>query len=362
MERKTLKFEIKSVDEETGIIEGYGATFSDKPDSYNDIIDPGAFTKTLKEQKDSIVSLFNHNIMEPIGLPELSQDKNGLWAKIHLVMEVQKARDVLALARAGVIKRMSIGYDTVKSDFIGGVRHLKEIRLYDVSPVVFAANPEATIMSVKDVSTLSNEDLTSLERSALEEMKKRVEAEEERMELKPYPHEHSCRLRDPGDFQPNSFRRITRQHDSKEYDIILGKLKGEDSMTPQAFRYNKDTWDESDARSHCTEHDGIKFEPATQKQDTPSEEKEEKAGRVLSSASMGKVRSALEALQALLEAAEGEQEPEKSTPYPEGESYEAAELDAVIAELKADNEGFDTKEAIARIDDILGRIRKEDKD
>ena len=44
MERKIIKFEIKAVDAEQGIIEGYGATFSDKPDSYGDIIDPGAFT------------------------------------------------------------------------------------------------------------------------------------------------------------------------------------------------------------------------------------------------------------------------------------------------------------------------------
>ena len=156
MERKTIKFEVKEVDAETGIIEGYGATFSDKPDSYGDIIDPGAFTKTLKEHNDSIVSLFNHDIREPIGLPELTQDSRGLYAKIRLVMDLQKARDVLALARAGVIKRMSIGYDTVKSDFVGGIRHLKEVRLYDVSPVVFAANPEARIMSVKGATSFDD--------------------------------------------------------------------------------------------------------------------------------------------------------------------------------------------------------------
>ena len=109
MEHKIIKFEIKAFDEEQGIIEGYGATFNGQPDSYGDIIDPGAFTKTLKEHKDSIVSLFNHNVMEPIGLPELMQDSNGLHAKIHLVLEIQKARDTMALARAGVIKRLSIG-------------------------------------------------------------------------------------------------------------------------------------------------------------------------------------------------------------------------------------------------------------
>ena len=49
MERKTVKFEVKEVDEEAGVFTGYAATFSDRPDSWGDIIDKGAFKKTLKE-------------------------------------------------------------------------------------------------------------------------------------------------------------------------------------------------------------------------------------------------------------------------------------------------------------------------
>lgn len=78
----------------------------------------------------------------------------------------------------------------------------------------------------------------------------------------PYENEHSCRLRDPDDFQDDSFRRTTRDHDGKEYSIISGRLKGEDTMTEQAYRYPKDIWAEGEARSHCTDHDGILFEPA----------------------------------------------------------------------------------------------------
>lgn len=348
MERKTIKFEIKSIDEETGVIEGYGATFSGDPDSYGDVIDPGCFTKTLKENAGSIVSLFNHNIMEPIGLPELSQDPKGLLTKIHLVMELQKARDTLALARAGVITRLSIGYDTIKSDVIDGIRHLKEVRLYDVSPVIFAANPEAIILSVKDIQGLSNEGLNDLEKAALVEMRRRVGKEEEfKMELKPYPNEHACRLRDPDDFEEDSFKRTSRESDGKKYSVIMGRLKGEDTLTEQAYRYDKDVWEADEAKSHCDDHDG-KFEPASEKQD--------KSGRVLSEASIGKVRAALHALQALLEASEGDKEPKSLTPDPE-ESYEAASLDAVIAGLKAENEGFDTKEAEARITASLEKLR-----
>ena len=71
---------------------------------------------------------------------------------------------------------------------------------------------------------------------------------------------------------------------------------------------------------------------------------------------MDKIRAALEALRALLEAAETDDEAEKSL-HLSDESYEAAELDDIIAGLKANNEGFDTKEAEARIDAILAQIR-----
>jgi HK97 family phage prohead protease len=78
----------------------------------------------------------------------------------------------------------------------------------------------------------------------------------------PFQNEHACRLRDPGDFKKESFRRTKRKSDGKEYSIIMGKLKGEDSMTEQAYRYGKDVWSSGDARKHCKDHKGKTFEPA----------------------------------------------------------------------------------------------------
>ena len=77
----------------------------------------------------------------------------------------------------------------------------------------------------------------------------------------PYPNEHACRLKSPSDFQPDSFRRVTRDHEGKEYSIIMGRLKGETTMTEQTYRYDKTKWTESEAKAHCKEHKGT-FEPA----------------------------------------------------------------------------------------------------
>ncbi|HUW08773.1 MAG TPA: hypothetical protein VM537_03545 [Anaerolineae bacterium] len=86
--------------------------------------------------------------------------------------------------------------------------------------------------------------------------------------MSPLPNEHSCRIRDPGDFQEGSFRRIQGgtkggkgPRDGKRLSIIIGRLKGETSTTTQTFRYPVGTWTEAQAREHCKENGG-RFEAA----------------------------------------------------------------------------------------------------
>ena len=157
MERKTVKFEVKEVNEDEGTFTAYGSTFTSEPDSYGDVVDKGAFKKTIKENKGRIKHLWNHSVMEPIGKPdELSEDDTGLLVKGRLVLGVQRAREVLALMKAGVVNEMSIGFDTITEAVVKGVRHLKEVKLYDVSPVTFAANQTAVIFDVKAMEDAIN--------------------------------------------------------------------------------------------------------------------------------------------------------------------------------------------------------------
>lgn len=95
--------------------------------------------------------------------------------------------------------------------------------------------------------------------------------ETEPVEISRLPkNEHSCRLGDPEKYE--SSRQEKRKHDGKEYSIIYGKLKDEDTWEEQAFRYPVKDWKEAEARKHCQDHDGIKFEPAEkEKQSTQSQ-------------------------------------------------------------------------------------------
>jgi hypothetical protein len=54
----------------------------------------------------------------------------------------------------GVINETSIGFDTVTDRVKDAIRHLVEVLLWDISPVTFAANEEATVLSVKSLTDL----------------------------------------------------------------------------------------------------------------------------------------------------------------------------------------------------------------
>lgn len=150
LERKTFRFDVKQMDEE-GVFEGYAAVFGNV-DLQGDVIDPGAFTKTLKENS-KFPLLWQHQPDQVIGVTlEAREDDKGLWIKGQLNLLVAKAKEVYALLKQGAIRGMSIGYDTIKDAWDGKVRHLKEIKLWEPSIVTFPANPLAGVEAVKNLA------------------------------------------------------------------------------------------------------------------------------------------------------------------------------------------------------------------
>jgi len=80
----------------------------------------------------------------------------------------------------------------------------------------------------------------------------------------PYPNEHAARIRDPEEFKEDSFRR-KKLEGEEGISIIIGKLKGEDTMTTQAYRFSIENWTADEAKKWLKDHN-IKyktFEPAT---------------------------------------------------------------------------------------------------
>jgi HK97 family phage prohead protease len=175
MLRKSLNFDIKSLDEDSYIIEGYASIFGNI-DRAGDIVLPGAFTNSLPAFLEDGVICYQHETNLTIGKPlDAKEDDHGLWFKAQLIKEIEAARDCFALMKAGVIKKFSFGYDIVASEwlytdnletYLGADyrsttsmaditkaldwgRALKTLDLYEISPVSIPCNPKADLTSVK---------------------------------------------------------------------------------------------------------------------------------------------------------------------------------------------------------------------
>ena len=138
--------------EPDGSFEGYAALFG-RVDLGRDLILPGAFARSLGERGiGGVRMLFQHDPAEPIGVwAELREDAVGLHVKGRLTLDVARAREVLALMRAGAIDGLSIGFRAVegRTDPRTRVRRLARIDLWEVSVVTFPMQPDARIAGVK---------------------------------------------------------------------------------------------------------------------------------------------------------------------------------------------------------------------
>ncbi len=133
---KRMSFKMDSYNEGEGIFSGYGAVF-ENIDSGGDVIEPGAFTKTLAEGWERVKILALHNdCWLPIGKPmELREDDNGLYISAK-ISDTAMGKDIKVLLNDGVLNELSIGYDPVVFDYDGdGIRHLREVKLWEVSVV-----------------------------------------------------------------------------------------------------------------------------------------------------------------------------------------------------------------------------------
>lgn len=150
-----------SKDAPGGFIEGYASVFNNV-DNGGDVVVNGAFKKTLKERlpNNAIKLVDSHKINEGtaavIGtVSDAKEDDYGLWFR-GKVSSVQRAQDVRTKVKEGILDATSFGYDVVKStpDQKAGVVYLKELKLYEVSIVIWGMNPLSKLTAAKSASSL----------------------------------------------------------------------------------------------------------------------------------------------------------------------------------------------------------------
>lgn len=237
LEHKTFPFELKEISEE-GNFKGYAAIFS-KVDAMGEVIEPGAFTKSVKEDKPYPM-LWYHDPRQPLGIARLKVDAKGLKVDGELNLEVQAAREKRSLMKQKAIRGLSFGFKTIKDLWEGATRYLKEVKVFEISPVTFGAHPAAIISSIKQWD-----------------------------EEKPFPNEHSARIKSPGLFDDKTFRRTKggtiygKTKVPATISIIWGKLKGSaqasDMPVPQALRFPTTNWTAAQAKTWLKDNN-VKYE------------------------------------------------------------------------------------------------------
>lgn len=165
LKHRQVPFHFKAVKDD-GSFEGYASIFGNT-DAYRDVVIPGAFADSLVnwQQQDAMPPvLWQHQSYSPIGATTaIAEDGKGLVvAGQLLIKDVQQAREAFALAKAKVVRGLSIGYDPVEEEYDGktNVNRLIKVDLWEYSFATFPANTEATITAVK--SLLAAGELPSL--------------------------------------------------------------------------------------------------------------------------------------------------------------------------------------------------------
>jgi HK97 family phage prohead protease len=174
-----LPIEIKSITEDgkfTGV-----ANLMEVVDLVNDNIHRGSFTKTLTESGGKVFLLADHDesLDSRIGVVYLRENGDVLEVVEGVFnLEKQAGRDAYNDAKFyhehGIPLGLSIGYGIPKgkSEIKDGIRHIYEIKLYEVSLVAFPANQFSLVEGVKamkdtklteSLGVKANEYLTTLQ-------------------------------------------------------------------------------------------------------------------------------------------------------------------------------------------------------
>lgn len=158
MQFKSLQYEVKDVDTQSGVVDIYVNAYGNK-DSDGDISADGAFTKTIKEDFPRIKHFLNHDSNILLGLPlEFPSDSVGLRVLSKMNLEKQIARDTLSdyklFKENGRTLEHSIGFKIVSRDQKDQAI-ITEYKLWEYSTLTsFGANEQTPFNGFKSAEAI----------------------------------------------------------------------------------------------------------------------------------------------------------------------------------------------------------------
>lgn len=155
MRLKGINEGFQDQDLKQGIISGYFAIFGNK-DLDGDILEKGAFTKTIQERgpkgKALIKYLLDHDRTKAVArITDLYEDSKGLRYEARIGTH-SLGKDFMEMVDSGLINQHSFGFVTIKEmyDSQAKANRIKEVMMHEGSAIQFlGANPETTFIDLK---------------------------------------------------------------------------------------------------------------------------------------------------------------------------------------------------------------------
>lgn len=152
---KATRTEVKA-DTTKREITAYASVFH-KRDTGGDIVMPGFFAKTLKENSDRVRALWQHAWnLPPVGTPvTMEEDSKGLLT-VTKMLPTPRGEEILICAQEGAINELSFGYDVTKKeeDETKKTRTLLEGILWEYSFVNWGMQQLARVAGIKSLDDL----------------------------------------------------------------------------------------------------------------------------------------------------------------------------------------------------------------
>ncbi len=145
MLNRDLPLELKSISED-GAFEGLAAVYGNV-DTQGDRIPPGSLAECIGQQ---VPLLWSHKRDEPVGLGKLEDSPAGVVIKGKFDLDTTAGREAYSRVKKGIVKGLSIGLQIVKHAYEGTVRVIQKGIIREVSLVLFPANPDAQVLTVKE--------------------------------------------------------------------------------------------------------------------------------------------------------------------------------------------------------------------
>ena len=173
MRVKNVPIQVKTDGLEEGQFLVYPSTFTKTPDSYGDIVAPGAFDDTIAEWKDSgngLPGLYGHRLDDPDffvaeGIDQ-GVDEHGWWVKGQFDLDSPKGAQVHRLVKGKRLSQLSFAFDVLDEGSVeleDGTKanELRKLKVYEFSFVPVGANQDTSVVAVKSAVDALTADVES---------------------------------------------------------------------------------------------------------------------------------------------------------------------------------------------------------